>query len=152
MDGTVRKATAGDRPDLARLRWRWRTEEADERPAVTFDEFAASFDRWLAEREASHVGVVADVDGMAVGMGWLAIVERVPGPESWRRLSGFVQALYVEPEHRGSGLGQVLVDALVAEARSRGLQYVSVHPSARSLPLYRRAGFVDTDRVLQLRF
>lgn len=85
-----------------------------------------------------------------VGMAWLAIVERVPGPARWRRLSGYVQSTYVSPRHRGRGLGSALIDAVIDEAVRRELDYLAVHPSERSFPLYRRLGFSGAGDVLEL--
>jgi len=149
--GTVRRATAADVADQARLRWEWRLGEG-EVPPSTLEAFTADFGAWLHAHAASHPGFVAEVDGEAVGIAFLAVVERVPGPGVWDRRSGFVQSVYVEPARRGQGLGRALVDAVVDEARTRGLQYLSVHPSERSFPLYERAGFVRNGRTLQLRF
>ena len=83
-------------------------------------------------------------------MAWLALVHRVPGPERFERLAGNLQSVYVAPASRGQGVGGALVDAVVAHARAAGLGYLVVHPSERSYPLYRRAGFVDTPKVLEL--
>lgn len=149
--GTVRAATTADGVEQARLRWDWRLTEG-ERPPSTLDAFTADFVTWLDGHRDSHPGFVAVVDATVVGIAFLAIVERVPGPGVWERRSGYVQSVYVDPAHRGAGLGRALTDAVVNEARARGLQYVSVHPSKRSLPMYQRAGFVQNGRTLQLRF
>lgn len=149
--GRVRPATPLDRRALARLRWEWRLAWGEE-PTVSFEEFADDFGSWLDQRRASHLGFVAEVSGEAVGMGVLAIVERVPGPGDWTRLGGYVQSLYVDPAHRGQGLGQTITAAIVSQARERGLRWLAVHPSERSMPLYRRAGFAQRDRLLELRF
>jgi hypothetical protein len=43
------------------------------------------------------------------------------------------------------------MELVLAYARDLFLDYVAVHPSERSFPLYRRLGFTDTDGVLELR-
>lgn len=142
---------------MADLRWQWRADEAGEthrdRQAWT-----DAFVQWLHDHSDSHLGVVALDDQRLIGEGWLAFVDRVPtvattdGAAVGLRRSGYLQAVYVAPDHRDSGVGSQIVDLLVAEARAADLSYLSVHPSERSFPLYRRAGFSETDRVLQLRF
>ena len=114
------------------------------------ERFHAEFVRWIGEHTASHLAFLAESAGEAVGMVFLAVVHRVPGPGNWSRLSGNLQSLYVLADHRGNGLGAALVDAVVAEARREGLDYVLVHPSERSFPLYRRAGFAESAGVLEL--
>jgi GNAT superfamily N-acetyltransferase len=94
---------------------------------------------------------LAFAEARPVGMAWLAIVDRIPGPAKWLRRAGSLQSVYVRPEERGQGIGTRLVGAAIGAARDRGLEYVSVHPSTRSFALYRRAGFVSAGGALELR-
>ena len=144
----IRLATAADASLLAALRRRWRTEEANEPADETFDERLLE---WLTPRlESTHVAAVALDDTVGVGMGFLAVLERVPSPAAFPRLAGAVQSVYVVPERRNVGLGASIVRLLVDEAGRRGLDYLMVHPSAPSFSLYRRLGFSDSGRVLEL--
>jgi GNAT superfamily N-acetyltransferase len=104
----------------------------------------------MAEHHATHVPFLVEVGGSSVGMAWLVIIERIPGPENWKRLSGFLQSVYVLPEHRNDGLGSVLMERLIDAARREGLEYLSVHPSPRSFPFYRRLGFTGEGSLLFL--
>lgn len=105
----------------------------------------------MAEHRMSHLVWLAEADQIPVGMAWLAVVHRVPGPERWMRLSGTLQSVYVVPERRGSGNGELLVHAVVDRAHLLGLDYISVHPSERSFSLYRRLGFEESSGILELR-
>jgi ribosomal protein S18 acetylase RimI-like enzyme len=136
---------------LAELRWRWRVDERGE-VGLGHDEFVAALGGWIVEHAASHLPYLAtDDDGAIVGMAWLALVERVPGPEVWERRSAYVQSVYVPPEARRRGIARRLVDELIVESRRLGLDYLAVHPSDMSFGLYRAAGFAGSDRVLELR-
>lgn len=66
---------------------------------------------------------------------------------------GWVANTYVRPADRSQGIGRVLLDAAVEHARTRRLERLIVHPTERSRPFYRRAGFSEaTDlAVLDLR-
>jgi GNAT superfamily N-acetyltransferase len=83
-------------------------------------------------------------------MAWLGILVRVPGPERFLRQAGMIQSVYVRPNHRGRRIGAALVETVIATARERGLDYLGVHPSERSYPVYERAGFAMTRSVLEL--
>jgi len=147
----VRRASVGSDADvraLADLRFTWRHNESGERGDL--DTFGPAFAEWWAAHAETHVAFVGENGGHAVGMAWLGIITRVPGPERFRRRSGVVQSVYVRPEARGLGLGAALVDAVVAHARDLGLDYLAVHPSELSYPVYERAGFALTRSVLEL--
>jgi GNAT superfamily N-acetyltransferase len=130
------------------LRWIWRAVERGEQGNP--DRFRDDFADWMAERQRTHLPFLVEVEGHAVGMAWLAVIERVPGPEKWTRLSGFLQSVYVTPERRDDGLGSLLVEALIDGATGEGLEYLSVHPSPRSFPFYRRLGFTGEGSLLFL--
>lgn len=133
---------------LALLRYTWCVDEGGEsgEPAG----FAAAFGAWWTEHESTHRAWLAERRGEPVGMAWLGLLHRVPGPERFRRVSGNVQSVYVLPTERGAGTGALLVEAVVAHARADGLGYLTVHPSELSYPLYERAGFAVSSGVLEL--
>jgi GNAT superfamily N-acetyltransferase len=144
----VRRADVSDADELARLRWIWRAVERGEKGDP--DQFRGDFRIWVTERQSTHLPFLVEMDGCAVGMAWLVVIERIPGPEKWKRLSGFLQSVYVTPEHRNGGLGSLLVEGLIDEARKEGLEYLSVHPSPLSLRFYRRLGFTGEGSLLFL--
>jgi GNAT superfamily N-acetyltransferase len=147
MDAAVRLATDAELEAVARLRWRWVRESGGEvLPAR--DAYAAAAAAWAREHADSHVPLVAVADGEVVGMAWLAIQARVPSPRALERRSGDLQSCYVVPEHRGAGLGRRLAEAVLEEARRRGLEHVTVHSSVDAIPVYERAGFRANPRSL----
>lgn len=136
---TAREASLAEAEALARLRWIWRAVERGEKGDP--ERFRYDFATWMAEHEQTHVPYIVEAGGNAVGMAWLAVVERIPGPERWTRLSGILQSVYVLAEHRNVGLGDLLIRRVIDGAAAKGLDYLSVHPSPRSFPFYRRLGF-----------
>jgi GNAT superfamily N-acetyltransferase len=144
----ARQADRSDADELARLRWTWRAVERGEQGDS--DQFSSDFASWMIEHERTHLPYLIEIGGCAVGMAWLVVIERIPGPENWRRLSGVLQSVYVVPEHRNHGLGTPLIRELIEGARTRGLDYLSVHPSPLSFAFYRRLGFLGEGSLLFL--
>lgn len=145
---TVRKATAADAATLATFRWDWRAQrEGDAGPE--FADFVELFSRWVVEHLSTHLPFVAEVDGEVVGMAWLMVAERVPSRDNRYRRFGDVQSVYVVPELRDGGVGTVLLDAVLAEARDLGLEHVTVHSSERAVAFYERLGFDHDPRWLR---
>jgi GNAT superfamily N-acetyltransferase len=151
----ARGATPADLPAMGRLRWRWRVDERGALGGAGTEkdeaEFVAYFTGWVTGHRATHTPFVVEVDGEVCGMAWLMAADRVPAPELTDRRTGDVQAVYVAPERRDAGVGAALMDAVLAEARRRGLEHVTVHSSTRAVPFYRRAGFVDGETWLDWR-
>ncbi|MFW6154172.1 MAG: GNAT family N-acetyltransferase [Planctomycetota bacterium] len=57
-----------------------------------------------------------------------------------------LKRMFIRPEHRGRGLGHVLMDALIATARQLGCEAIRLDTLASlrpALALYRRSGFVE---------
>ncbi|PSQ84862.1 MAG: N-acetyltransferase [Bacteroidetes bacterium QS_3_64_15] len=82
----------------------------------------------------------AEVDGEAVGVVALQPLDDADACEMKR--------LYVEPEHRGQGLGRALAEAIIAEARELGYDVMRLDTVASMIParrLYRSLGFEERD-------
>jgi ribosomal-protein-alanine N-acetyltransferase len=123
---------------LRRFRW-WDVEAAHALETRLFP------DAWSVETfwsELAHVPetrfyVLAEDDGAVVGYAGLAVAGH----------QADVQTIAVAPGAQGQGLGRLLLDALVVEARRRAATEVLLEVRADNEPaqaLYRRAGF---DRI-----
>jgi ribosomal protein S18 acetylase RimI-like enzyme len=147
----VQAATEAAFEELADLQWQWRVEERHDASAFDHDEFVDALRIWMESHGESHQAFVARAGTRPVGMGWLAVVERVPTPTQFRRLGGHIQSVYVVPSLRDHGIGSALMERLIQRARNLGLAWLLVHPSGRSFGFYRRHGFIPTGRFLELR-
>lgn len=151
-DITIRAARPADLPAVAELRWRWSVDEGGVTPVTDEAGYVAATAAFAEAHAGTHRCVVAERDGVVVGLTWLALTDRPPTPDDLSRVAGDVQSVYVLPELRGSGTGSRLVAALLDDARAAGCRYVRVHSSPRAIPLYARAGFAvdETYRVVRL--
>ncbi len=145
----IRPAVDHDLTAVAELRWQW-LFEIDGIPTTTHDEFIPSFVVWARANTSSHRCLVVTCDEAVIGMGWLAITQRVPNPRTPGRTSGDIQSVYVVPDRRGIGFGSELISALVDLAGQLELERVTVHSSRRAVPAYTRRGFAASDLLLQI--
>ena len=89
-------------------------------------------------------GHVADVDGVVVGMAlWFLNFS------TWRGTYGiYLEDLYVQPQHRGSGLGRELLRTLADLCVQRGysrLEWWVLDWNSSAVDFYRKAGAVPMD-------
>jgi GNAT superfamily N-acetyltransferase len=148
---TFARAGEGDLAQLAALRYRWRVEEAGERGEGEAL-FVEKLREWYDAHRATHAGYLATLDGNAIGCAWLCTIDRVPGPGRFVRRAGILQSVYVAPPQRNRGVGEGLIRLTIEEAKERGFDYLMVHPSMASFSFYRRLGFVESEKLLELRF
>lgn len=140
---TVRRATAADTDSLARLRYEFRASLGG--ATETEAGFSARVVPWmrarLAAADAWHCWVVADERGEVVGHLWLQLIEKVPNPAPELEQHAYITNVYVRTEERGSGAGQVLMDAALGFCRDQRVDSVILWPTAKSRTLYARNGF-----------
>ena len=71
-------------------------------------------------------------------------------PSIWTEgLECYLAELYVQPGHRGHGLGRVLMTAALDAARARGADYIEVATSEDDVAaraLYERFGFINREQ------
>ncbi|MFM8575717.1 MAG: N-acetyltransferase family protein [Limnohabitans sp.] len=104
---------------------------------------AANRRQWLADRQAMGFPVLVAVDADRV-LGYASF-----GP--WRAFEGFrhtvEHSVYVHPDHLGQGLGQSLMQALIARARALHIHVMVAAIEAgnhASIRLHQRLGFEQT--------
>ena len=93
------------------------------------------------------VGIIAEVDGKAVG--WCSVAPR----ETYRKLSPqqdgaetgiwSIVCFYVPRALRGGGLAAALLDAAIDHAFAKGARAIEAYPVDQASPSYRFMGFSD---------
>jgi GNAT superfamily N-acetyltransferase len=118
------------------------------------------------DKDADDVrrGVSAGLEDPSVAIYWVAesrdgeTVASTSVIREWSNFNGgyywWVQSMYIAPEHRGSGLVDLLLDKVAEEARDAGaidLRLYAHGSNARALEAYRRCGFDETPYVIMRR-
>lgn len=152
----VRAATVADAHAIATIRLAaWRATYAGIVPAALLDRMdLARNEAWIAGRVADPGGqatlVVEEERGRVAGYALTA-----PARDDDAAGLGELEAIYLDPEARGRGLGRPLLDAALAELRRSGFSTVvlwvlTANGSARRF--YERAGFRPDGAVRSLDF
>lgn len=95
---------------------------------------------FFGERTRPEDVLVAELDGLVIG--YAAVGNSIPVPSHEHVLE--LRGLAVAPAAGGRGVGTRLVDAVVAQARTRGARKVTLRvlaPNAVARRLYARCGF-----------
>lgn len=138
---TVREIRAPDVPDVVALVH----ELADyERAASSCTLTAAQLADALFSPSPALFGHVAEIDDRVVGCAlWFRNFS------TWRGVHGvYLEDLYVQPAHRGAGLGRSLLATLAATCAARGyarLEWSVLDWNEPSIGFYRSIGAVPMD-------
>lgn len=114
---TIRPIEAGDEQQWRQL---WRAYLDFYQTSVDEDVYRTTFQRLLGSGEFEPNGFLAIKDGKAVGL-----VHYIQHRTCWSAKNNcYLQDLYADPNHRGSGVGRALIEAVYAEADRIGLANV----------------------------
>lgn len=138
-------AVAGYADDNVRA-GRWPAEGALERSR---NEHERLLPQGLATPDHHLFTIHDDVEGVDVGVLWLAVTQHPTGR------SGFVYDVDIIPEHRRKGHARAAFKALEAVARELGLSDIGLHVFAyneAAQALYRSLGYETTGLNMRKRF
>ncbi|GGB78746.1 N-acetyltransferase GCN5 [Knoellia flava TL1] len=140
---TIREATPEDVPAILRLVHALATYEKEpDAVEATEEHFTAAL--FPESGSPTTFAYVAEVDGEVVGMAvWYLTFS------TWTGVNGiWLEDLFVEPEHRGSGIGRALLATLARTCVERGyrrLEWWVLDWNEPSIGFYRSLGAVPQD-------
>lgn len=141
----VRKADVGDVPLLVAYRIRYLTElqgvMEEGYKLKLLEDLTRYFDRSLTE--GRFIAFYAELEGRIVSFGGMVIKE-IPGDiYKTSYLEGDILNMYTVPDARRKGVSSVILEALLDEAKKRGISKVALHTSKDGEKLYRKYHFDD---------
>ena len=105
---------------------------------------------WLHDKSHEVNGLVYEVDGNIVG---LAHYRRMPSPLRGQDI-GFLDDLFVDPEHRGQRIGEKLITELKEISKSKRwnlVRWITREDNLRAKSLYNRVSEKTTWDVYELK-
>lgn len=134
----IREAGVEDAAAIARLLHDFNTEYEEETPPVA--ELTRHAERMLEEGEMTVLLAGEGPDGLAL------LRFR---PSVWtERQEACLQELYVVPELRGRGIGQALMEAILATCRAHDVAWIELNTGETDVAargLYRKFGFTNEE-------
>ena len=106
--------------------------------------------KWLHDKSHEVNGLVYEVDGNIVG---LAHYRRMPSPLRGQDI-GFLDDLFVDPEHRGQRIGEKLINELKEISKSKRwnlVRWITREDNLRAKSLYNRVSEKTTWDVYELK-
>ena len=106
--------------------------------------------KWLHDKSHEVNGLVYEVDGNIVG---LAHYRRMPSPLRGQDI-GFLDDLFVNPEHRGQRIGEKLINKLKEISKSKRwnmMRWITRDDNLRAKSLYNRVSEKTTWDVYELK-
>lgn len=147
-----RVASESDLKRLAELRWQFRTDEDEEKPRHTQNEFILECERFLREGLSSGTQAywLAIENDEIVSHVFVHRIPMIPRPCKIRDFFGYITNAYTLPRMRGEGIGAALMKRVIEWAQSEDLELLIVWPSDQAIPFYQRLGFDSENDVMQL--
>ena len=133
----VRSARQGDAAAVARL-----AGELAQSFAFSREKFDLSYPALLASQDACLLVAAAGGDCVGYVLGFRHLTFYANGPVGW------VEEILVRQEHRGRGLGRVLMSAFESWAAGQGCVLVAL-ATRRAAPFYRALGYRESAAYLR---
>lgn len=142
---TIRPLEQSDHADWRRL---WTAYLTFYEATVSEDVYRATWKRLFTDAEFEPKGLLAVVDGKAVGL-----THYLYHRSCWSLVNNcYLQDLFADPEVRGKGVGAALIEAVKQEAAMIGVSnvyWMTHETNATARKLYdrvaRRTGFIEYD-------
>jgi len=144
-----RLADAGDIPVLVELRKRQLIDERAQPVAEIDRQLADYFSAAIAD--GSFVAWVMEEDGEIIATGGICFYALPPTFSNPAGRAAHITNMYTKDEYRHRGIATELLGEAIGEAKARGYAVVRLHASEDGKPMYRKAGFMDSDGYMMLK-
>jgi len=150
-DVVIRIAVPQDANTLAKLRYEFRSSfHANCEAEAGFVERCASWMKDRLQENKFWKCWIAECDGVPSGNIWAQLIEKIPNPMIERERLGYITNFYVNEVYRDRGVGSRLFAAAIEWLKENNVDAVILWPTERSRSFYRREGFSDEVRLMEL--
>ena len=99
----------------------------------------------------SFISWIAEYENIPVGFSGMVVREQPGNFEVLNGRTGYILNMFTVKEFRKYGIGSLLFEKLIKEAKKRNLDKIELHATKDGDPIYRQFGFIEPhDKVLEL--
>ena len=144
-------ATTEDIAELMAIRLEMLREVNDLSKDYALSEEFCSYSReYFLNGNHTTVLVVDGDNEKPIGCTTLCYLEIMPTFSHPTGRRAHLMNVYTAPNYRGQGIARCMVEMLIEEARRRGITEISLDATASGRPLYKKAGFQDSEECMVL--
>ena len=146
---TLRRATIDDAALITEHRHRM-FAAMDVTTEARLREMDDAFEPWVRTHLADdrYIGLFLEENGAVLSAGGIYFMEFPPGWMDTQPLRAYLLNFYTAPEARGRGYAKQILEAAVAECRTRGAHVITLHASRFGRPIYERFGFTQSTEMM----
>jgi len=100
--------------------------------------------------EDSHTAYLVFDGERLIGAGGISYYTVMPTCDVNTGRKAYVMNMYTDPEYRRQGIAYKTLDLLVADAKARGIDHITLEATDMGRPLYEKYGFVQMPSEMQL--
>jgi len=99
----------------------------------------------------TFVSWIAEFENISIGSSGMVIREQPGNLEVPNGRTGYILNMFTVKEFRENGIGSLLFQKLIDEAKQRELDKIELHATKDGEPIYRQFGFVEPhDKALEI--
>ena len=95
-----------------------------------------------ALKNGTHTAVLVFDGDRFAGAGGVSYYRVMPTYHNPGGRKAYIMNMYTRPEYRRKGIAYHTLDLLVADAREKGITFISLEATAQGRPLYAKYGFI----------
>lgn len=153
IDFTVRPTSISDIHQLTQWRMRVLREVFADATDVGWEALEAANRRFYIEHisaETLEAVWAINCEGTVMGCGDVCYQSELPSPDNVSGKNAYLMNIYVLPAFRRNGVGEAIVNTLVAKAKERKCGKIYLETTDCGQHLYRRCGFNDLPSMMIL--
>ena len=101
--------------------------------------------------DGSHTAYLVFDGKRLIGTGGMSYYDVMPTCDVTSGKKAYVMNMYTDPEYRRQGIAYKTLDLLVADAKARGVEHITLEATDMGRPLYEKYGFVQMKSEMQFR-